>query len=76
MNRMLFLMKFSDLNLIESLQTGEAAGAIHFKNRRMLIFDADALGMLRKRLVETFGAPEARNVLGYFGYALYSPARR
>lgn len=62
-------MKVGDLSLIESLRADEAAGAIHFKDRRMLLLDAEAMGMLRKRLIEIFGAYEARNVLGYFGYA-------
>lgn len=62
-------MKFSEFNLIESLQSDGAAGTLHCKNRRMLLFNADALGMLRKRLIELFGLPAARDVLGYFGYA-------
>ena len=43
-------MKPEDLKLIELLQIDEEAGTIYFKNRRMLIFDADAMGFLRHEL--------------------------
>src|ERR1044071_6701234 len=62
-------IKPEELKLIELLQTDEAAGTIHFKNRRMLIFDADAMGLLRKELIERLGEEVARGILARFGYA-------
>ncbi len=62
-------MKPEDLKLIELLQINEAAGTIYFKNRRMLIFDADAMGLLRRELIEGLGVPGARKILARFGYA-------
>ncbi|HNJ39487.1 MAG TPA: sigma 54-interacting transcriptional regulator, partial [Acidobacteriota bacterium] len=46
----------------------ENAGTIHLNNRRVLIIDADAFGLLRKELIETLGMIEARRMLSRFGY--------
>ncbi|MGH9844863.1 MAG: XylR N-terminal domain-containing protein [Blastocatellia bacterium] len=62
-------MNSSRLKLLELLKVDEAAGTIHFKHRRMLIFDADAMGLLRKELIETLGLERARRILTRFGYA-------
>lgn len=62
-------MKPEDLKLIELLQINEEAGTIYFNNRRMLIFDADAMGFLRRELIERLGVPGARKLLARFGYA-------
>jgi len=62
-------MKPEDLRLIELLQVNEAAGTIQFRNRRLLIIDADAMGLLRKELIESLGINAARKVLARFGYA-------
>ncbi len=62
-------MKPEELSLFELLQIDEAAGTIYFKNRRMLIFDADAMGLLRKELIEHLGVGLARQILARFGYA-------
>jgi two-component system, NtrC family, response regulator HydG len=62
-------MKPEDLKLIELLQIDEEAGTIYFNNRRMLIFDADAMGFLRRELIERLGLPGARKLLVRFGYA-------
>src|SRR5262249_38368156 len=62
-------MKPSELKLLELLKADEESGVIHFKHRRMLIFDADAMGLLRKELVETLGLEGARRILTRFGYA-------
>ena len=42
------------------LNVDEAAGTIHFQHRRLLLFDADAMGLLRKQLIETLGLERAR----------------
>src|SRR5215475_5395588 len=62
-------MKSAELKLLELLKADEESGVIHFKHRRMLIFDADAMGLLRKELVETLGLEGARRILTRFGYA-------
>jgi nicotinamidase-related amidase len=62
-------MNPSELKLLELLTVDEAAGTIQFKHRRMLLLDADAMGLLRKELVETLGAERARRILIRFGYA-------
>jgi len=41
-------MKPEELKLFEFLECNEKLGTIRFKNRRMLIFEADAMGHLRK----------------------------
>jgi two-component system response regulator HydG len=80
-------MNLQDLNLLESLRADAAAGTLHFKKRRLLLLDANFLGLLRKKLVTVFGLPEARNLMGFLGYyygyqdalaalALCAPERR
>jgi len=62
-------MNPAELKLLELLKADEESGVIRFKHRRMLIFDADAMGLLRKELVETLGLERARRILTRFGYA-------
>jgi transcriptional regulator with PAS, ATPase and Fis domain len=57
------------LTLFQLLKADEAAGTIHFQHRRMLLMDADAMGLLRKELIETVGIDRARRILTRFGYA-------
>src|SRR5262249_59809679 len=52
-----------ELKLLELLKADEESGVIRFKHRRMLIFDADAMGMLRKELVEILGFRRAPAIL-------------
>jgi DNA-binding NtrC family response regulator len=62
-------MKSGELKLLELLKADEESGVIRFKHRRMLIFDADAMGLLRKELVDRLGLERARRILTRFGYA-------
>src|SRR5262245_4103981 len=62
-------MNPGELTLLELLKADEESGVIRFKHRRMLIFDADAMGLLRQELVETLGLERARRLLTRFGYA-------
>src|SRR4051812_32882573 len=62
-------MKPDDIKLLEFLQVDEAAGSILFRNRRVLVFDADAMGLLRKELYDTLGLERTRRILARFGYA-------
>jgi DNA-binding NtrC family response regulator len=62
-------MRAADLNLTELLQFEPAGGVIRFGDQRVLLFDAVALGILRKELIKTLGSVAARGVLTRFGYA-------
>ncbi len=62
-------MKASDLNLHELLEIDSKEGAIRFTDRRMLLWDADAFGSLRKELVDGLGVETARAILKRFGFA-------
>ncbi|HMB91718.1 MAG TPA: sigma-54-dependent Fis family transcriptional regulator [Rhodothermales bacterium] len=62
-------MNPSNLKLLELLTVDDAAGTLHFAHRRMLLLDADAMGLLRKELLETLGLERTRRILTRFGYA-------
>lgn len=62
-------MKARDLHLLELLDVNDDEGAIRFKGRRMLLWDADAFGSLRSEFIESLGADEARPILKRFGFA-------
>jgi hypothetical protein len=53
-------MRPEDLKLFELIRVDEGAGTLHLKNRRVLIVDADALGVLRKELITSLGLPDKR----------------
>ena len=62
-------MNPGELKLLELLKADEESGVISFQHRRMLIFDADAMGLLRQELIEALGLERARHLLTRFGYA-------
>jgi transcriptional regulator with GAF, ATPase, and Fis domain len=62
-------MKPADLQLLELLDSDEDAGTVYFKNRRVLVADADAQGFLRKEIIDALGWDQARRLLNRFGYA-------
>ena len=62
-------MKAEELRLFELLDSRIEEGVIAFHNRRMLLYDADAMGILRRELVDTVGRPAARGLLTRLGYA-------
>jgi DNA-binding NtrC family response regulator len=62
-------MKAKELNLVELLDFEPAQGRIRFKDHRMLLWDADAFGNLRKELIESLGLEPARGILSRFGFA-------
>ena len=53
-------MQPDDINLLEHLDSAADAGTLFFKNRRLLLVDADALGFLRKELIGSLGVEAAR----------------
>jgi two-component system response regulator HydG len=62
-------MKLDDLDLRELLQFEPRGGVLSFGGERAVIFDAAALGLLRKELVGLLGLSGARGVLTRLGYA-------
>ncbi len=62
-------MKASDLDLIELLDLNPKHGSIRFKDRRMLLWDADAFGTLRRELIDSVGLDRARQIIRRFGFA-------
>jgi len=63
-------MKSADLDLRDLLEFDAAKGGpIHFAGERVLLFDAVALGLLRRALIDTLGVAGARAMLARFGYA-------
>jgi two-component system, NtrC family, response regulator HydG len=62
-------MRARDLDLRELLAFEPGGGVIRFGGQRALLFDAVALGILRKELIETLGLTAARGILTRFGYA-------
>ena len=57
------------IKLLDLLEADEGAGTVLFNKRRVLVFDADAMGLLRKELIDSLGMDGARGVLARFGYA-------
>jgi len=62
-------MKAEDLHLLELLDVRPSEGSIRLKDRRMLLWDADAFGNLRKELIDSVGLDAARAILRRFGFA-------
>lgn len=62
-------MQLTDVDLYELLDFSPGRGVIRMGAQRVVIFDAVALGLLRKELIETFGSTVARGILTRFGYA-------
>lgn len=55
--------------LFESLVFNPEDAVIRLKDRRMLIFDAEAIGVLRAELINTIGWDRAKGILTRFGFA-------
>jgi DNA-binding NtrC family response regulator len=62
-------MRAKDLDLRELLGFEPGGGVIRFGGERVLLFDAVALGLLRKELIDSLGLTAARGILTRFGYA-------
>lgn len=62
-------MRIDDLDHKELLELDPQGGVIRFAGQRALLLDAVAMGLLRKYLVDNFGAVAARAVLTQFGFA-------
>jgi DNA-binding NtrC family response regulator len=62
-------MRAEDLDLRELLTFDPKGGVMRFAGERILLFDAVALGILRRELIENLGRTAARGILTRFGYA-------
>jgi len=62
-------MRATDLDLRELLSFEPGGGVIRFGGERVLLFDAVALGILRRELIDSLGLTAARGILTRFGYA-------
>ncbi len=62
-------MRADELDHESLLELDPAGGLIRFAGQRVLLFDAVAMGLLRKYLVENFGVDAARTLLTQFGFA-------
>jgi DNA-binding NtrC family response regulator len=62
-------VRVGDLDLRELLHFDPHGGVLRFAGQRSLLFDAVALGVLRKELISLLGLSAARVVLARFGYA-------
>jgi GAF domain-containing protein len=62
-------LKATDLDFYNLLRRNSGDGSIYFNQRRAVIFDTDAIGLLRRQLVATLGMSRAMGALMRFGYA-------
>ncbi len=62
-------MRVENLKTEDLLEINPEGGLIHFSGQREILIDTVAMGILRKYLVENFGAIAARTILPQFGFA-------
>ena len=61
-------MKAAEFDLSKEILFDFAKGVTSFRNNRLVIFDANAIGLLRQTLVEELGWERARRIFLRFGY--------
>jgi hypothetical protein len=61
-------VKATDFNLPQEISFNLETGITSFKNTRLLLFDADAIGLLRQKLIEELGPERAREFFLKLGY--------
>jgi hypothetical protein len=61
-------MKAVDFNLAADLRFDVQSGITSFKNNRLVLFDANAFGLLRQMLLTHMGTEQARTFLLRFGF--------
>src|SRR6516164_270796 len=62
-------MRATDLIALDLLEFGEPKGTISFDGRRLLLYDADSMGMLRRELVDAVGWKATRGLFTRLAYA-------
>jgi hypothetical protein len=61
-------MKATDFNLARELRFNAETGITTFKDSRLVIFDANAIGLLRQNLINEIGLESARLLFLRFGF--------
>lgn len=61
-------MKATDFNLQKDIAFSLDTGITSFRDTRLVLFDANAIGLLRQNLIETLGVERAREFFLRFGY--------
>ena len=61
-------MKCTDFNLEKEMKLDPETGIATFKGTRLVIFDANAVGLLRQNLLEKVGWEVARDIVFRFGF--------
>lgn len=61
-------MKAMDFDLSKELTFNFGEGITSFRDSRLVIFDANSIGLLRQTLIDEFGLINARNIFLKFGY--------
>ena len=61
-------MRVTDLDTRELFEFAAATGEIHIAGKRAILVDTNAIGTLKKELVERLGADEARVAVTRFGF--------
>ncbi len=61
-------MKATDFNLPAELKFSLETGMTTFRDTRLVLFDVNAIGLLRQNLIETLGLEKAREFFLRFGY--------
>jgi GAF domain-containing protein len=70
-------LKAADLDFYTLFRRQGNEGRLFFNQRRAVIFDAEAVGALRRQMIETLGQDLARSILMRFAYAQgYNDAER
>ncbi|MGF1465419.1 MAG: sigma 54-interacting transcriptional regulator [Sandaracinaceae bacterium] len=62
-------MRLSDLRLDELLELTPEGGILRFAGQRVLLWDAVALGLLRRQLIADLGPDAARSILTRLGFS-------
>ena len=61
-------MKATDFDFSKDLQFSLERGITTFRDSRLVIFDSNAIGLLRQNLIRRLGQPEAREFFLQFGF--------
>ena len=61
-------MKALDFDFSKDLKLDVESGIVSFKNIRLVMFDVEAIGLLRKLLIDELGVKKARKIFLQFGY--------
>jgi hypothetical protein len=61
-------MKATDFNMAKDIAFNTQTGVVTFRDTRLLLFDANTIGLLRQNLVKELGWEKARRFFLCFGY--------